>query len=282
MDRRRFVPSPEGLEVRTMLSATSSGLGGLTVSPTATSQSLPITFQQKQARIDKLPGNLRALQRNRFLPADTVAQIQQGLGQLMGTMKPPVPQALTNYNLAMRKIAFHSSLSTSDVQTLDRAFRAVLRSAHAPEPALTKLADAVNHLVTQVDTASMRPVFLATNDNAYILQLATVLGQRMPAPRVPSISRPSGKQVNPRVSVTPLSHPSFIGSYESRTTIQLVDSANGKVIGTAAVATNGQYTVKTSTPLAIGRYTLFVRAVDEAGHVSNPSRTFGVQVVAPR
>src|SRR5690242_6236307 len=46
MDRRRYVPSPEGLEVRTMLSTSTAGsplafLGG----SSTTTQTLPITFQ---------------------------------------------------------------------------------------------------------------------------------------------------------------------------------------------------------------------------------------------
>ena len=52
MDRRRYVPSPEGLEVRTMLSTTSSGIFG---GSTTTTQTLPITFQQKELRIQKMP-----------------------------------------------------------------------------------------------------------------------------------------------------------------------------------------------------------------------------------
>ena len=69
MDRRRYVPSPEGLEVRTMLSTSTAGsplafLGG----SSTTTQTLPITFQQKSQRIQKIPENLRALEPNRYLP----------------------------------------------------------------------------------------------------------------------------------------------------------------------------------------------------------------------
>jgi hypothetical protein len=133
-----------------------------------------------------------------------------------------------------------------------------------------------------VDTASIRTTFLATNDNAYILQLAIVLGQQMPAPRVPTIAKTTGHQVNPRVSVTPLSNPTFIGSYEYGTTIQMIEAATSTVIGTAVVAKNGQYSLRVSTPLAVGKYHLAVRAVDEVGHISHASRVFGLQVVPPK
>lgn len=159
MDRRRFIPSSEGLEVRTMLStATAGGVGtaSAVVAP-STSQVLPITFQQKQQRINNIPKNLRDLEPNRFLPKETVEQIQSGLNQIMGTMTPPPSRALTNYNLLMRDIAFNSSFSAQNANRLSHAFEAVLRSGNAPEEAVTTLVTAMDELMTQVDTASIRP-----------------------------------------------------------------------------------------------------------------------------
>jgi hypothetical protein len=279
MDRRRFVPAPEGLEVRTMLSTTGSGFLG---TGSSTTQSLPITFQQKELRIQKMPENLRALQPNRLLPPETINQIQLGLNEIISQANPPPPKALTNYNLEMRKIVFNTSLSTSNVQMLNHMFSAVMNSTAAPNPGLTNLVSGVNQLVSQVDTASINPTFLASNDNAYILQLALVLGQQMPAPRAPTITKGTGHQVNPRVAVTPLAEPTYGGSYEYGTTIQMVNTANGAVIGTAIVSKNGQYALRISTPLAIGKYHLAVRAVDEVGHISHASRLFGLQVVPPK
>ena len=110
MDRRRFVPSPEGLEVRTMLSTTGSGLFS---TGSTTTQTLPITYQQKELRIQKMPLNLRALEPNRYLPPSTISQIQLGLNQIMSQMSAPPPKGLTNYNLLMRQIVFNSSVSAS-------------------------------------------------------------------------------------------------------------------------------------------------------------------------
>jgi hypothetical protein len=285
MDRRRFVPSPEGLEGRAMLSTTTAGnalgfLGG----STTTSQTLPITFQQKAERIQKIPENLRALEPNRYLPPDVIQQIQLGMYEVMGRMTPPPSSALTNYNLALRKIVFHSSLSPANAQLLDNGFAGVLKSANTPDPGFTTLTTAVDQLVTQVDTASVNPTFLATNDSAYLLQLATVLGQPMPAPRVPTISKGSGKQVSPGVYVTPLSNPYFSGTYEYGTTMQMIDpAANNAVVGQAPVAKNGQYQIRVSTPLNVGQtYKFRMQAVDEALHFSNVSREFVVKVVPPK
>jgi hypothetical protein len=282
MDRRRFVPSPDGLELRTMMSTTSTSAFAFFGRSTGLTQTLPITFQQKELRIQKMPNNLRALQPDRFLPPVTIHQIQLGLNEIMGNMTLPRPKALSNYNLLLRKIVFHSSVSAASAQKLDHAFKAVLVSGHAPEPGLTTLVSSVNQLVTQVDTASIRPTNLATNDNAYLLQLAIVIGQQMPAPRAPTIAKTSGHQVNPRVAVTPLPDPTYIGTYEFNTTIQMLNTANNEVIGTAIVAKNGQYALRITTPLVVGKYKLVVRAVDEVGHISHASRVFGLQVVPPR
>ena len=200
MDRRRFVPSPDGLEVRTMLSTTGSMFGN----SVGTAQPVPITFQQKEQRIQNIPNNLRALQRNRYLPPDTIQQIQLGMNQIMSQMTQPPPQALSNYNQLLRGIVFNTSLSANNIQTLNHGYGAVLKAAHTPDPGFTTLVNSVNQLVSQVDTASIQPVFLATNDNAYLLQLAVVIGQQMPAPAAPTISKATGHQVNPRVALTPL------------------------------------------------------------------------------
>jgi hypothetical protein len=282
MDRRRFVPSADGLETRTMMSTTAgSGLSFLSGSATTTQQ-LPITFQQKSLRILNVPKNLRALSPNRFLPVNTVQQIQLGLFQIMGRMGPVSSTALTNYNLAMRKIVFHPTLSPSSANLLNNGFTGALKAAKTPEPGLTTLSTAIRQLTTQFDTASVNPTYLATNDATYILQLANVIGQPMPAPRVPTITRETGHQVKPGVSVTPLSNPDFTGTYEFGTTMRMIDSANGEVVGLATVAKNGQYLVRVSTPLAVGTYHFYMQAVDEAGHVSHSSRLFLVKVVPPR
>ena len=280
MDRRRYVPAPEGLEVRTMLSTT-GGSFNLFGNSVNSAQSMPITFQQKELRIQKMPYNLRALQPNRYLPPDTIHQIQLGLNQIMSQMSAPVPQALTNYNLLLRHIVFNSSISASNVQSLNHAFTAVMNSGHTPEPGLTTLVSSVNQLVSQVDTASVQPTFLATNDSAYLLQLATVIGQQMPAPRAPTITKSTGHQVNPRVAITPLPDPIYTGTYEYGTTIQMLNAKTNQIIGQAIVSKTGQFALHISTPLPVGKYHLAIRAVDEVGHIGHASRVFGLKVVPP-
>ncbi|MGO8902569.1 MAG: hypothetical protein ACLQU5_30125 [Isosphaeraceae bacterium] len=283
MDRRRFVPAPEGLEVRTMLSTTGGGFS-LFGSSSNTTQTLPITFAQKELRIQKMPTNLRALQPDRTLPPITINQIQLGLNEIMSQTNPTPRDApgLTRYNLEMRNIVHNTSLSAANVKLLNRMFSSILVAVNAQNPGLTNVVSGVNQLVSQVDTASINPVFLATNDNAYILQLGLVIGQQMPAPRAPTITKGTGHQVKPGISVTPLYAPTYVGSYEYGTTIDMVNVSTGQIIGTAIVAKNGQYALHITTPLAVGKYHLAVRAVDEVGHVGHASRVFGLQVVPPK
>ena len=110
MDRRRYVPSPKDSKSGPCSPPPAAGVFG--TSPTTT-QTLPITFQQKELRIQKVPINLRALEPNRYLPPATISQIQLGLNQIMSGMTAPPPQALTNYNLLLRKIVFNSSVSAA-------------------------------------------------------------------------------------------------------------------------------------------------------------------------
>ena len=66
MDRRRFVPSPEGLEGRTLLAGINiNTLFGLQLYPNL---NVPITFQQKSLRIQHLPYYLEKIRPGRFLP----------------------------------------------------------------------------------------------------------------------------------------------------------------------------------------------------------------------
>ena len=214
-----------------------------------------------------------------------IEQIQLGMYQVMGRMTPPPSTALTNYNLATAqdRLQFVAQPRRT-AQLLNSGFRGVLRSANTPDPGLTTLTTAVDQLVTQVDTASVNPTFLATNDNAYLLQLATVLGAADAPAEGADDLQGLGVQVSPGVNVTPLAHPYFAGTYEYGTTMQMIDPAAGNaVVGQAAVAKNGQYQIKVSTPLNVGQtYKFRMLAVDEAEHFSQASRQFVVKVVPPK
>jgi len=290
MDRRRFIPRSEGMESRMMLSTTSgaasaassvsSALTGITTP--ATGQILPITIKDKLARIERLPGSLRTLSPNRFLPADTISEIQAGLTAMVSTLHPAPSSVLRTYNFQMRDIVSRPSLRPQDARVLNNAFISVLTASGATPEATAQVATAMNSLVTKVDTASIQPVFLATNDYAMVLQLAQVVGQPMPAPMVPTITKASGTQVQARNSVSPLSQPSFTGTYQTNSLIQIYNQDTGEVLGSGTPSKAGQYTIQLSTPLAVGSYRLRARAVDADGHLGNPSQFFTLTIVPPK
>jgi hypothetical protein len=281
MDRRRFIPRSEGMETRMMLSTTpnSSVFGALTP---ASGQVLPITIQDKLLRIERLPGSLRTLSPNRFLPKDVISEVQAGLTSMVSTLHPAPSSVLSAYNYAMRDIVSRPSLRPQDARVMNNAFISVLQASGATPEAITQVATAMNTLVTQVDTASIQPVFLATNDYAMVLQLAQVVGQPMPAPAIPTITKASGVQVQARESVSPLSQPTFVGSYQTNALIQIFNQDTGQVLGSGTPNKAGQYSIKLETPLEVGKYKLRARAVDAEGHLGNPSQFFTLSIVPPK
>src|SRR4051812_47743511 len=95
MDRRRFVPSPDGLEGRALLS-----LFGSTKATAATSlaQDVPVTFRQKQLRIDHLPFYLRQTEPGRLLPDADLQTLQADLTAIAGRLHRPPTHTLEAFN----------------------------------------------------------------------------------------------------------------------------------------------------------------------------------------
>lgn len=275
--RRRYIPASEDLEGRKLLSATSSSFFGA-ASGNSTDQA--ITFQQKERRIERLPHYMRSLQPRRFLPEDATSEIQAGLTQMMGELHRPPPAVLNTFNETLRKIVPNVSLSAGDARKLNKAFVMVLQAAKAPDAAVDQLGSAVNRLVTQIDTASIQPVFLATNDTTLVLQTALAIGKPLPPPGVPRIAANHGIQVNRTHVKTTEPRPAFTGVYQRGVSIQLVN-LQGEVLGQATTNNAGQYRVRIAEPLSVGTYTLFARAQDQ-GHVGRLSHSFDVKILAPR
>ena len=269
--RRRFVPTSDDLEVRKLLTTTA------VYSSTSTNTDLAITFQQKQDRIENLPKHMLGLQANRFIPKDTMAQIQAGLTQLSGELDKPNPAVLNNFNITLRKIVPSPSFSQGSARKLHQAFVQVLQAAHAPQGAIDQLSTAVNDLASRVDTASIQPTFLASNDYTIVLQTALSVGKPLPRPQLPQIAKNTGIQVNATTIRTSEARPYFTGTYAKGTTIQIVN-AQGDVLGQAATNNIGQYKVRLTTPLAPATYSIYARAED-MGHLSDTSHVFTVTVV---
>jgi hypothetical protein len=274
MDRRRFVPSPEGLEGRT-LRASFNSLFGLQL---FSNLNIPITFQQKSLRIERLPFYLEKIRPGRFLPKPEIQQIQGGLMSMVSKIHRPPPQALNNYNWLLRKVVSKQSLTSGDIHGLSFSFTAALKAAKTPSAAINALSPALFQLVSQVDTASPEPVYLGTNDYALTLETALAIGRPMPPPSLPHIKKNQGIQANSQHIKTPLKHPTLVGTYHFHTTIQII-TPQGIVEGTAGVRKNNNYKLVISTPLSVGVHEFRLRAYDTAGNLSRVSKPFLIKVV---
>ena len=280
MDRRRYVPAPEGLESRALLASTVN-LNNLFGFQVNTNLNIPITYEQKALRIQRLPFYLERIRPGRFLPKAEMDQVKVALTGLMDAIQRPPSKALDNYNIELRHVVPRQSLAPSDIRRLNFAFTAVLRATHAPGSSIDGLQAALNQLVTQVDTASPEPVFLATNDYTLVLETALGVGRPMPPPILPKIAKNNGIQADAQHIKTPLRHPSLTGTYHFHTHMQIID-AQGDVVATAAVKKNNQYKIRIATPLSLGTHLFHIRAVDDVGHLSRISRPFFIKVVPMR
>ncbi len=278
MDRRRFVPSPETLEGRT-LQTNINTLFGIQLS---TNLNIPITFQQKSLRIQRLPFYLDQIApHGRFLPKAEIQQIQSALFSIMDAIHRPLPTVLDHYNYALRPIVSQQSLSAADISVLNRGFGGVLDSAQTPPSSTKSMQEALYTLTSQVDTASVLPVTLATNDYSLVLQTALAIGRPMPPPTLPKIKKNQGIQANADHIKTPLARPTLVGTYHFHTVIQVV-TPDGTVVGSENVHKNNNYKVQITTPQSIGVHEFMLRALDDVGHISRLSKPFLIKVVPRR
>jgi hypothetical protein len=279
MDRRRYVPSSERLEGRALQAAVNPfNPFGFQVT---SNLNVPITYQQKALRIERLPYYLDKIQPGRFLPRTELQQIQDSLFFMMDAIHRPPPAALNRYNWQLRKVVPKQSLTAADAHGLNFAFQAVLRSAQTPPASIDTMSNALFKMVTQVDTASILPVNLATNDYSLVLQTALAIGRPMPSPTLPKIARNHGIQADAQHIKTPLHRPTLVGTYHFHTDMQVV-SPSGVVFGTTNVQRNNDYRLTFSIPLSVGTYKFQLRAVDDVGHLSRLSKPFLIKVVPMR
>src|SRR4051812_19973937 len=107
MDPRRFVPSTEGLEGRALLAS----LFGSGTSNQNAAQDIPLTYELKQARVERLPQYMEQFRPGRFLPADTIDRLQADLLDLAGKNHEASKPALEAFNSRLRDVISTSSLS---------------------------------------------------------------------------------------------------------------------------------------------------------------------------
>jgi hypothetical protein len=287
MDRRRFVPSTEGLEGRALLTS----LFGSASSNTNPADEVPMTFALKEARIERLPHFLEQIRPGRFLPPDVTAHLKTDLLAVAGKLHSPGPAVLDGFNSRLRQVEPSSSLSKADAAGLNRSFRVAVTATGATPQQVQNLADDMNALA-RVDANSPQPVFLATNDYTLVLETVLMVGRPIRRPTVPQLEVNNGDRVAVNVGVTTKRQPVLVGNYDAFATMQVVD-ASGNVFGGAVVKkfgptqvngvaqATGKYGITIDRPLADGTYTFFVRAIDAEGNMSHLSPQFTLKVISP-
>jgi hypothetical protein len=274
IDRRRYVPSTEGLETRELMAGVNT-LFGIQVT---TNLNVPITLQQKEKRIEHLPYFLGQIRPGRFLPKTEIQDIQSALFNMIDGIDKPRVDALDNFNYQLSKVVGKQSLTAGDIALLNHGVSAVLTSAKAPQESINGLSNALFTLTSQVDTASVLPVVLGTNDNTLVLQTALAIGRPMPPPQLPKIKKNNGIQANVNHIKTPLARPTLVGTYHYHTVMQVIDS-EGDVVGAANCRRNNNFVVQITTPQSVGIHEFRLRAEDDAGHQSRISKPFLIKIV---
>jgi len=275
MDRRRFVPSTEGLEVRTLQATNLNTLFGLQLNANL---NIPITYQQRLLRIERLPYYLEQIRPGRYLPKPEIKQIQSSLYNMLDVIHRPPTQGLNDYNYNLRKDVSKQSLTATDINGINQTFIGVLNSARTPAGAVDGLSTALYKMTSQIDTASVLPVYLGTNDYTLVLETALAIGRPMPSPTVPKIAKNEGIQANKQHMKTPLLHPAVTGTYHFHTDME-IRTPEGQIVGEAKVRYNNDFKVRIVTPLSPGIYKFYLQAVDQVGHLSLLSRPFAIKVV---
>ncbi len=277
MDRRRFAPATEGLEKRELLTTNTpniTNIFGFQVNPNL---NIPITYEQKELRVEHLAYYLEKIRPGRFLPEAEVKQVQSDLFQVISKLNKPETAALNYYNQQLRQVVPHVSLTPTDATVLNNIFGTVLHAATTSPAVVSSLQSNLETWVTKVDTASPQPVYLATNDYSLVLQTALSIGRPMPAPILPKIAKNQGIQADSNHIKTVLRHPALVGTYHFHTHIQVITPA-GEVVGLTNVRKNNNYKVLITPPLSPGVYQFRIRAYDDAGNLSRVSRLFAIKV----
>ena len=285
MDRRRFIPKPEGLEGRALLSNLFGSSG--TSNTQRTIHNMPDTWTEKTDRVAHLPYYLQQIDSQSPLPSAAMKSVQSALTPIIGQLHSANTQVINNFNLTIRKAFPHNSLSVSNATELNNTFGNVLSSAGATEAQTAALKSSMNELAKGAAN-STQPVVVASNEYSIVLQIGLGIGRPIQTPLRPKLAAKNGNELaNGTAGSTPLPTPKFMGAYLAGnktavgTTIQIVDS-NGSVRASGATNKLGNFVTTPNLPFEVGTYTLYARAVDAQGHMSLLSTPFALKVYPKR
>jgi hypothetical protein len=273
MDRRRFVPSPEGLEVRELMASFLSP----STTPSPSVQNLPDTYKQKITRIERLPFFLRSFEKGRILPDAAIAPLQTDLITIQGHLHTASSPVLDQFNKVIRDVIPHQSLSEESARKLNQAFGVALATTGA-SPSIVASLQADMNTLAKIDSHDSNPTILATNDYSTVLQTAIGVGLPIRTPAAPVLAK--ADSVGSATShTTNKTQPHLVGTYEPGATINILNE-NGVVVGSTTVTSTGKYSVQFSSPLSLGRHVIRVQAIDHTD-TSPVSVRYAFKVVAP-
>ena len=279
MDRRRFVPRPEALEGRT-LQANINSLFGLQVN---TNLNVPITFQQKSLRIERLPFYLdKIAPHGRFLPAGR-DPADPGLALQHGGRDPP---AASRRPQQLQLPAPEGGQQPVVDRGRHRSAGLLVQGGPALGEDPCRLHHRHEYGFVQAHIASrhgQRPAGHPGHQRLHP-RAGDRPGDRSPhaAPNViPRIKRNQGIQADSQHIKTPLERPILVGTYHYHTQIQVV-TPGGVVVGASNVHKNNNYKVQITTPQSVGVHEFQLRALDDVGHISRLSKRFLIKVVPRR
>jgi hypothetical protein len=283
MHRRRFVPWPDRLEIRAMMTAgvaqTASPSPAQTARVAATSSQPLSSLEMRLQRIERLPAFLDSISPGRALPADAIQKLQQNLVLLIGRLNPAPRQGLQAFNEALRSTISSSSVSQAQILQLEHLFGSNLTAAGANTTIIADMAGALRS-VAIADSNVPNPGAVVANDYGLVLQLALAMGKPLPGPTPPRLTR-SSNTGRPNDNITSVNQPTFQGSYAAPgSTMQLINREGTAVFGLGSIGGGGAYTITVNRVLTPGRYQFRVRAITSDGLVSLPSRPFTIQIVA--
>ncbi len=291
MDRRRFVPSAEGLEGRALLASSIFSFSKPNRNPT---DSVPMTFTLKQHRIQRLPVYMEQIRSGRFLPNDTLKALQADLLAVATMTHAPGEtasngyQVLDEFNSGLRQVNSHTSLSVEDAAVLKNSFDNVLTAAGATPEAIANLNNDMNALAKN-DSMGPQPAFLATNDFTQVLQTILGIGRPIRRPESAQLAAGNGTRVGRNFGVAPKDQPTVVGTYDAYAQVEIV-SKDLQVFGSSTVRKDGvtqsngeaqatgKYAITFNQPLPNGLYTFYIRTIDQYGNMSHISPPFKIKI----